>query len=193
MNYLNSFPESDLYCFEPNPVTFGILETRFKNNSRVHLHNIAVSDTNGISDFYCNKENPTDSLFLPAIAWMQWVDGKRDALTLKSKINVLTTNLDTFCSSNSISKLDILKIDAQGAECLILDGAKNLLSQHAIKIILAEMMFVPVYENQPFFFEICNKLALHGYSLVNLYNIRYDEETSLQIKWGDGLFIYRGW
>jgi FkbM family methyltransferase len=164
---------------------------RFKGNSKIDIHNIAVADKEGTSEFYCYKENPTDSLLMPATQWRQWVDGKSDALEIKSRITVPTTSIDTFCSINSISEIDILKIDTQGAECLILDGAKNLLSQHAINFLIAEILFVPVYRNQPFFYEVCSKLACYGYSLVNIYNIRYDKDPSLQIKWGDGVFIYR--
>lgn len=191
--FLKYFPDASIYCFEPNPSTCETLKSRFRDNPRVNIHNFAVSKVQGVEDFYCNKENATDSLLPPARDWKEWVDGKSDALNLKSKITVPTITLDKFCSSNSITEIDILKIDTQGAECLILEGAENLLSRHAIRIVVAEMLFVPVYKNQPYFYDVCSKLASHGYSLVNLYDIRYDDDSALQIKWGDGLFIYRGW
>lgn len=188
------YSDAQIYCFEPSPRSYESLVTRFSRNSKISIHNIAVSDGNGTADFHCYKVNPTDSLLMPAIQWRQWVDGKSDALELQSNITVTTTTLDTFCSNHAISTIDILKIDTQGAECKILDGAKNLLSRHAVNFLILEMLFVPVYKNQPYFFEVCRKLADYGYSLVNLYNIRYDDdENPLQIKWADGIFVYRGW
>lgn len=109
--FLQLFPDAKIHCFEPSPVSYQSLTHRFKGNSKIDIHNIAVSDREGTSEFYCYKENPTDSLFMPATQWRQWVDGKSDALDMKLRITVPTTSLDTFCSINSISEIDILKID----------------------------------------------------------------------------------
>ena len=60
-------------------------------------------------------------------------------------------------------------------------------------MIQSELMFIPVNQNQPFFYDICRFMGSCDYSLVNLFNIRFGEDDSLQIKWADGVFIHRGW
>ena len=47
---------------------------------------------------------------------------------IKKKVNVIT--LDSFAEKNRIKKIDVLKIDTQGAETEVLDGAQNLLKSN---------------------------------------------------------------
>jgi FkbM family methyltransferase len=189
--YMHLFPNARIHCFEPNPSTCETLKTRFKEYPNIMTHNVAVSNVRGVADFCCNKECATDSLLKPSPEWKKWVDGKNDALLLTSCIRARTISLDQFCHDQSIEKVDILKIDTQGAEFLVLEGAHNLLQKKAVHVIITELMFVPVYAGQPYYYDICSRLADYGYDLVNLYNCRYDDDTALQMKWADGLFIYR--
>ena len=189
--YLKYFPDASIHCFEPNPSTCETLKSRFRDNPRVNIHNVAVSKVQGVEDFYCNKESATDSLLLPAQNWKEWVDGKSDALLLASHIQAKTITLDQFCQDQSIHEIDILKIDTQGAELLVLEGAHGLLQNRTVRVIIAELLFVPVYGGQPFYYDVCSRFADYGYDLVNLYDCRYDDDTALQLKWADGVFVYR--
>jgi FkbM family methyltransferase len=191
--YVHSFPDAKIHCFEPNPATVDALKNRFKEYPQVTINNVAVSNIEGVADFCCNNESPTDSLLQPAPQWREWVDGKRDSLLLTSRIQVKTVTLDKYCQDQSIEDIDILKIDTQGAELLVLEGASGLLQKMAIRVIIAELVFVPVYNGQPYFYEVCTRLADYGYCLVNLYDCRYDDDSALQLKWADGVFINRNW
>jgi FkbM family methyltransferase len=190
--FVHSFPDAGIHCFEPNPTTCETLKTRFKEYPHIRIHNVAVSNVQGVADFCCNKECATDSLFSPSPEWKEWVDGKSDALLLTTSIQAKTITLDQFCHDQSIEEIDILKIDTQGAELLVLEGASGLLQERAVHVIIAELLFVPVYAGQPYYYEVCSRLAAYGYDLANLYDCRYDD-TALQLKWADGVFIRRGW
>ena len=51
-------------------------------------------------------------------------------------VRVKTRSIDSILEQYSISKVDWIKIDAEGAEMLILRGAKGLLSSRNLNIVL---------------------------------------------------------
>jgi FkbM family methyltransferase len=76
---------------------------------------------------------------------------------LKSIEKVRTTQLDEFLKTQNIDQIDFIKIDVQGAELDIFKGGKKALN-NVLKIV-CEVEFVPIYENQPLFGDVCNFLA----------------------------------
>ena len=53
-------------------------------------------------------------------------------------LNVRTDTIDNFCKEQSIDSIDILKIDTEGSEIEVLEGAKNMLKK--TNIILIEVL-----------------------------------------------------
>jgi FkbM family methyltransferase len=193
IEYLQLFPAAHIHCFEPSPRQLEKLKVRLNGYKNVHIHNYAISNSCGRALFRCNRAGPTDSLLATANGKGQrWCDGNGAAMKTQSCIQVDTITLDAFCENYGIDHIDIIKLDIQGVENLALEGATTLLERCAIDLICAELLFVPLYENQAFFYDVCKMLAQFGYMLFNLYHHRYDEYTP-QLKWADGLFIYRGW
>ena len=59
-----------------------------------------------------------------------------------------TTSIDVYCKDHSISRIDILKLDIQGAELLALQGALEMLKNHKISVIYTEIILVQAYQGQ---------------------------------------------
>ena len=78
------------------------------------------------------------------------------------------TTLDKYCELNSISSIDILKIDTQGYEDQVLQGAKNFIKDGLIKVIEVEIIFNKIYEKKMSFLDIEKNLVNHGYELLAL-------------------------
>ena len=76
---------------------------------------------------------------------------------LKSIEKVQTTPLDKFLEIQNINKVDFIKIDVQGAELDIFKGGQKALN-NVLKIV-CEVEFIPHYEKQPLFGDVCNFLA----------------------------------
>ena len=53
---------------------------------------------------------------------------------------VKTNTLDKFCEKNLIDKIDVLKIDTQGHEAEVLNGAIQMLTKQRIKVVELEDM-----------------------------------------------------
>jgi FkbM family methyltransferase len=56
--------------------------------------------------------------------------------------------------------LDLLKIDVQGAEMQVFDGAARLLDE--CLVVWTEVAFVPIYRDQPLFGDVAARMARHG-------------------------------
>lgn len=56
-----------------------------------------------------------------------------------------------------------------------------------MKVIFTEILFIPLYKGQAFFYQVCDYLYQYGYYLYDFYNIDYSSNG--QAKWGDALFV----
>jgi len=77
-------------------------------------------------------------------------------LRLKNKIEVESITIDRFCQNNNINNIDLLHLDVQGAEILVLEGAKNMID--SINIIWLEAETVELYKDQPLKDDVVNFL-----------------------------------
>lgn len=55
------------------------------------------------------------------------------------KITVKSDTLDNYCNSNNINNIDFIKIDVEGAEKMIIEGAENMLKNKKIKAGIFEI------------------------------------------------------
>lgn len=108
-------------------------------------------------------------------------------------IELKATPLDTVISDqNTREKCDFIKLDTQGSELLILEGASETLS--SIVGIECEVEFLPLYEGQPLFGEVSSYLSQHGFSLIDFMRLvkwpREGYESNRgQLVFADALFL----
>ena len=108
------YPDSEIHAFEPDLDTFKMLKQNIEINNykNVFLYNSAVSDFNGTLDFYIDKSRP-GSLVMSTIF---------DRLP-KDKIEVESISLSDFIASKlNNRKIDLLKMDIEGAEHSVLNN-----------------------------------------------------------------------
>ena len=170
-----------IFCFEPFPESFNILKQNLISPIYNHQQ-LALSDYAGISTFYVNQFDETNSL-LPSIK----TNSQIDHLTAPVRtINVHVDTLENFCKIQSVEKIDVLKIDAQGNSLNVLKGATGMLERRAIRLIQCEVEFLEIYKDEPLYHKIAFFLEGHGYLLYSLYNIHYD--VNGRLSWADALF-----
>ncbi len=182
--YRAMFPEAEIYCFEPFPNSIEKLQGQFAGNQKIHIVPKAIAREKGVSIFYVNEKDETNSLLPRPISERRYYPkfaGPKDT------IEVDTISLDEFISESNISIIDILKFDIQGGELNALHGAKKLLERRTTPLIYTEIMFIPHYEGAPLLHEIWSFLANYGYSLFDIYNLH--RATNGQIRFGDALFV----
>jgi len=113
-----------VYAFEPDKECFEILVKNIKENklTNVVLFNMAVSDKKEKVIFFHNNINFGDNRIQSPSA------SPYPPLT-RGKNTVLSVNLDEFLKNEK--QIDLIKIDVQGYEEKVINGAKNLIKKYS--------------------------------------------------------------
>jgi FkbM family methyltransferase len=183
--YNRLFPDSLIYCFEPFSPSFNLLNNNISELKNIIAFNKALGSFNGKTVFHSNRSSPTNSI-LPTNdeSKLIWKNDVHDTI---STIEAEMVTLDRFISENNIKKIDILKLDVQGSEFMVLEGAKKAIESGIIKVIFAEMITLPTYKNQKNPGEFLELLRSCGFMLYNFYNISLTRSGMLRQM--DAIFI----
>jgi len=129
------YKQSKIYSFEPSRDTFQILSSHINSSpfsDRVSHYSLAVSSFDGITTFLDDQSSSaTNRLLSPQESLAS--NGK------KQIYEVPTVSLDSFCSMHNIESIELLKVDVEGFEAQVLDGASMMLDQNRIKCIFLEL------------------------------------------------------
>ncbi len=183
LHYASLFPKAQVYAFEPFPESFQQASELTKQEARIKPYPMAVSSSEGKALLNVNEFAPTNSLLAS-----NKIGNNVDNLTqTKRTEEVNTISLDTFCTNENVTFIDILKMDIQGGELEALKGATKLLEAQKIGIIYTEVEFVSIYKDQPLFSDIELYLRQFGYRLYRIMNMHADEQG--QLLWADAIFL----
>jgi len=80
-------------------------------------------------------------------------------------LNVKCLTLDKYCEDNNINIIDFMKIDVEGAEMMVFEGSKGLLSSHKVRAGVFEIGNT-LSDAGTSSEEICNFLEMLGYKLI---------------------------
>ncbi len=130
-------PRGEHYAFEAIPNYYEKLKPEFQNY--VNLYNIAITNYKGESEFNFVESNPRLSGFK-----------KRDYPKTEKiiPIKVPTDSLDNLLKD--ATSIDLIRIDVEGAEHDVLDGAKRMLFKHNPHILFEHTQgAAEYYQNGP--------------------------------------------
>ncbi len=119
LNLASLFDKATIYACEPVGLTFNLLKKNCQATRSIIPLNIGFSATPGKKKiYYKNDLLMYSSIFSDRFLW-----------TKPKSENIRLTTLDRFIEKMNITKIDFLKIDAEGAEEAILKGAENCLAK----------------------------------------------------------------
>ena len=183
-DFKRTWPQADLWLFEPRCDAFKRLTAKFAGDPLIHLSSKAVSKTEALMDFHVTFYPGQSSLLKRNTESKHYVDTKRVVKTIK----VQTITLDSFCARRGIGKVDLLYIDIQGGELSAFEGAVGLLKRGAIDVIHTEVFFMDLYQNCPQFADVRQHLEGYGYQFRRFFSggggINKPTAT-----WSDALFV----
>lgn len=112
----------EVYAFEPTVETLDTyLRKTVELNPNIICTDLAVSNSDGFQEFIIDKkDNRCNGIAMTKTNLLNHAE---------EKIFVPTTTVDCFVSSNNLKKVDFIKADIEGAERLMLSGAKEVLKE----------------------------------------------------------------
>jgi FkbM family methyltransferase len=124
---LSSFGEqAKIYCFEPNEATFNVLRSNHGSKEHVRCYNIGLSDKEESLVLYSNGETSgMASLYDRHLGHAH--------IIMKPISRVPLTILDLFCKREKVARIDFLKMDVEGHELKVLQGASEMMLSGRIR------------------------------------------------------------
>ena len=178
------FPRAALICFEPLPGPRAQLQRAFGAIDRLRVSDVALGPTNEDAEFHVSAADDSSSLLPIGQRQREAFPGTDQRTTMTVRVR----RLDDVLRLEELVAPVLLKIDVQGGELGVLQGAEQLLA--SIDAVLVEVSFVELYAGQALADEVWGHLHSHGFSCRGVWSITYG--TRRECLQGDLLFARAG-
>lgn len=172
-----------IISFEPLQKAFKILSSTCLLDDLWSSHNYGLGDTDGVSEINVSRNSVSSSLLPMSKTHLEAEPKSSFYSTEKIKVHKLDTIYAKFIKD---SDNVFLKIDTQGFEKKVLDGANSLLKRTAI--LQLELSFQSLYDGENDFFHMKSILEKLGFLLYHIQDGFRHSQTKelLQV---DAIFI----
>ena len=168
-----SIPSANFICFEANHKNYAsILENEEILKSGIKVENLAISNSNGMIEFFEYNTPGTGSLKV------------REHLEPSNRLLVRSTKLDDYFKDSKTKGNIAMWLDVEGAAYDVFLGAVDTLKN--VKIIYTEVESKKVYKYQRNRNDIINFLRQHGFQEVAYTS---HSKMGLSESVGDSLFL----
>lgn len=123
--------KAKVFAFEPSKKTFQKLLQNTNHLSNITCFNFGFGNEETRLNLYSNKDESG-----LASVYKRKLDHFNIEMNLNELIELRT--IDGFCRENKINHINLLKIDVEGHELKVLEGARNMLSSQKIDFIQFE-------------------------------------------------------
>jgi FkbM family methyltransferase len=152
---LNNFGiKNDIHCFEPHPI---ISKTTKEYYPHIIMNNYCLGNTNENINMYI----PIWSVVLSSIINRPVFKNLNQEI---SYFNVKCETLDSYCSDHNIDEIAFMKVDVEGAEKMVFEGAHLMLKNKKIKCGVFEIGET-LKDAGTSDREICELLENYGYTI----------------------------
>jgi FkbM family methyltransferase len=135
----DAFPDARIFAFEPTPATCAQLRSNTRHARNIKTFELALGATSGTAQFYTYDSSLLNSLVPNARYPMRFGPAP-------SSTEVQVTTIDEFCDSNGLDHIAILKIDTEGFDLPVLQGARRLLANRKVDFVYIEFNDVSLKE-----------------------------------------------
>lgn len=156
LQFLDAFASPTIHCFEPEPRALRRLRCAVGCHPNVHVHEVAVGATSGRAAFHPSFGSHPGPNGRPLPDGWDYSGSllrphnhlhRYPAVTFGGPVEIDMVSIDDWVAGAGVDSVDLVWIDAQGAEGEILRGMKNML--HRVRLIYTEFSDEEMYEGQP--------------------------------------------
>ena len=145
-------PKVRYVCVEPNPEDFKVLKKNVDLETSDYV-NKALGERNAVLNFYVCTENADSSLVEPP--------------SYTEVVDVEVVRLDNLCSELGIKKIKLLKLEAEGYEPEILNGASGVLN--SIEYVAVDGGYERGKDNEQTLTWATNFLLENNFKMADIY------------------------
>lgn len=175
--YRFSGPDTSVISFEPLRSMIPKLDFLAKRYTNYRYENIAVGDSNdkiNITEYSTSGLSSLKGLSSTYSYSSQYFD-----TSVANKYPVNIVKIDQYLADHEITSPLILKIDTQGFEFEVLNGARQALSVGQIKAVIVEVMTIGKYEGAVLYPKIFEFLHTYGFTLFDVHPSYYEPDGTL--------------
>jgi FkbM family methyltransferase len=172
-----------IISFEPLPDAFAKLQQASSQDGSWSAWNIGIGDENGEKYINVSKNSVSSSFqgMLPS-----HVENSPDSAYVRREKAVVRTMETVFAEHHRPGDITLLKIDTQGFERNVLEGAKKILA--LVTAIQMEMSLSQTYENEPYFLDMIDFLSRYDFKLFSIEPGHMNKRSG-QMYQADGIFF----
>ena len=172
-----------IISFEPLQKAFNQLQINASKDSQWETYNYALGDENAKATINVANNSSSSSILDMLPKHLENAPHSKYVSQEEIEIKTLDSQFDKLYKKGD--KL-MLKIDTQGYEKLVIDGAGKSLKN--VQIIQLEMSIIPLYKDEMLFDDMIQYLKQRNFELYSLENGFSDAENGrlLQV---DGIFV----
>lgn len=145
-------------------------------------------------DFHLAKHQENSSMFRPNRAFVERFP-EADRFDVVRTVQMDADTLDAQLSGAGVRDVDFVKIDTQGSELYVLEGATDTLRRSVIGLEV-EVEFASIYEGQPLFADVDAFARAQGFDLVDLRPFYWKRHVGVgvggpkgQLVFGEALYL----
>jgi FkbM family methyltransferase len=169
--------------FEPLAEPFAVLERAASRDPHWSARKLAIGDSEGSAEIHV-AGNALSSSLLP-MEERHVKAAPQSAYVRTEQVQTATLDGAVGIEAGSDERF-FLKIDVQGYEFHVLDGASDVLSQTVA--VECELSAVPLYQSGPLLGDVLARLRDEGLVVVSLDPVFWEPESGYVLQW-DGLFV----
>ena len=180
MAKLFSHRTTRIYSFEPSRAAYAKMLENVNGIKNITANNLGFSDAATTSILFKDTDlSALASLYQRRLDHFEIQMNKTETIEL--------TTIDNYCTENNIEKIDFLKLDVEGHELKVLQGAAKMISRQKIDFIQFEFGGCNIDSRTFFqdFFYLLNKdftiyrIVENGLFLIPAYRETYEVFTTI--------------
>jgi FkbM family methyltransferase len=154
------FPSVAVHSFEPLPHCLKQLDRNVTGLGGVRVYPVALGEQDGEVTMHVNSHSHSSSILGLGERHRKAFPDAREIGTIRVPVSTLDRELESVSLENPV----LLKLDVQGYEPQVLNGATETLKR--VDYVLLETSFRPLYEGEKTFTEIARTMEERGFEFL---------------------------